>query len=213
MRRLSLRLVMHLVSSTLLPGTDEHPAGGRFAGRVRTSQGRSSQVHLRAEQDLPRHCPRLLDLRAEAIRPGQTGVPLCQSRRHSVSRSRGLRPVDPQEGDAGRDRRVRHARPGQGRLQRGARSVQSQFRVRRAGAATTFGSCWTNCFPKSRRKRRPTAGRSSCRAMATTALSPAPAAARSARSRPRGSGPIRSGGFSARSAPMSACAGAMSTRP
>ena len=43
-------------------------------------------------------------------------MPVRQSRRHPVSRSRGVRPVDPQEGDAGRDRRVCHARPGQGRL-------------------------------------------------------------------------------------------------
>ena len=125
----------------------------------------------------------------------------------------GLRRADPQEGDAGHDRRVRHARPGQGPLRPGARSVQSQSTSTTVWATTTSGSCSRSCCPRSRRRRRPTAGRSSCRATATTAASPVPAAARSARSRRPGSGPMRSAASSARSAPMSACAAAMSIRP
>ena len=64
----------------------------------------------------------------------------------------GLRRADPQEGNAGRDRRVRHARPGQGPL-RARRSIGSIAASNTtAWATTTFGSCWKSCLPEVEKK-------------------------------------------------------------
>ena len=124
----------------------------------------------------------------------------------------GLRRADPQEGDAGHDRRVRHARPGEGALRPGARPLQSQLRIRRPGRRLRPVPARRAAARGRDRRRPPTAGRSGSRTTATTAASAAPAAARSAPSPRRGSGPTRSAASSARSAPTSACAAATSIR-
>ena len=186
--------------------------GGPRAGQDACAEGRGHQVHLRPEQDLPRHGPRLLGLRAQAVRPGEAGLRLCQPGRHPVQRAGRLRRADPQEGDAGHHRRVRHARAGQGDLATRRSTASTAATNTTAWATTTPGSSSTNCCPRSRRRPPRTAGRSGSRTTATTAASAAPAAARSARSRRPGSGPTPSAASSARSAPTSACAAATSIR-
>ena len=90
----------------------------------------------------------------EAVRPGQAGLPLRQPGRHPVQRAGGLRRADPQEGDAGRHRRLRHARPGQGAV-RARRSIASIAATSTTAWATiTSGSCSRSCCPRSRRRRR-----------------------------------------------------------
>ena len=189
------------------------PARGRRANGIdRNPQGRGHQVHLRQEQDLSRHGARLLGLRAAAVRPGQAGLPARQSGRRPVQRAGRLRRTDPQEGNAGHDRRLRHARPGQGRLATGARPLQPQLRVRRTGRRLRPVPARGAAARSRDRKPRPTAGRSASRTTATIARSAAPAAARSAPSRRLGSGPTPFVACSAPSAPTSACAAATSTR-
>ena len=112
------RLSFHVPPAFAVPDLAPAPADRFLRGRSgrrrsqtrRASQGRGHQVHLRPEQGLPRHEPRLLGLRAQAVRPGQAGLRPRQPGRRSVQGAGGLRRADPQEGDAGHHRRVRHAR-------------------------------------------------------------------------------------------------------
>ena len=110
------------------------------------------------------------------------------------------------------DRRVRHARAGEGavRTRRSTASIAATSTT--AWATTTPASCSRSCCPRSRR--RPTADGRPIRLSqdGNDRASPAPAAARSARSPPPGSGPTPSAASSARSAPTSACAAATSIR-
>ena len=125
----------------------------------------------------------------------------------------GLRRADPQEGDARHHRRLRHARQGQGPL------AQALDRFNRSYEYDGLGDNYVRflleeLLPRGGDGRpRPTAGRSTFRATATTGPSAGPAAARSAPSRRPGSVPTRSAASSARSAPMSACAEPTSIRP
>ena len=188
-------------------------AAAKYKPSGDTAQGRGEEVLVRAQQDLSRNRARLLGLRPQAVRSGQAGLPLRQSGRHSVQGAGSFRRADPQEGNAGHDRRLRHARPGQGALQRGARSLQSQPRVRRPGQRLRAVLARRALARSRAEDDRRTAGPSSSQRTATTAPSPAPAAARSAPSPPRGSARMRSTASSARSEPTSACAAATSIRP
>ncbi len=106
---------------------------GRSEARGRRAQGRGDQVHLRPEQDLPRHGARLLGLCAQAVRPGPAGVRVRQPGRRAVQRPGRLRHPHPQEGNAGRHRRLCPARTGGGPVGQGAGPLQPQLRVRRPG--------------------------------------------------------------------------------
>ena len=94
----------------------------------------------------------------QAVRPGQAGLRLRQSGRRAVQRAGGLRRADPQEGDAGHDRRVRHARPGEGAERRRRSTASTAASNTTASATTTPGSCSKNCCRRSRSRRRATAG-------------------------------------------------------
>ena len=67
----------------------------------------------------------------------------------------GLRRADPQEGDAGHHRRLRHARAGEGAVRPRRSTASTAATNTTAWATTTPGSCSTSCCPRSRR--RPTA--------------------------------------------------------
>ncbi len=71
------------------------------------------------------------------------------------------------------DRRLRHARRGQGAVATRRWTASTAATSTTAWATTTPASCWTNCCPKWRRRPPPTAGRSSSRTTATTAASAA----------------------------------------
>ena len=62
--------------------------GGRHSAGQDASQGRNHRIRFRRKQDLSWHDTPLLGLYSQAIRPGQTGVSLRQSGRHSVQSSR-----------------------------------------------------------------------------------------------------------------------------
>ena len=180
-----------------LPARGTGPVPARQARSAPTTRrasdpppkGEVTQVLVRQEPDLPGYGARLLDLRAQAIRPGEAGLPVCLPGRRPVQGARGLRRADPQEGDARHDRRLHHARAREGRrtARRWTGSIAATNMT--AWATTTSGSCWRKCSPKSRARRPRTGGRSGCRATATTVASPGPAAGRSARSPRPGSGP------------------------
>ena len=189
------------------------PRGRRIQTDGATAQGRSEEILVRPQQDLPRNRARLLGLRPQAIRSRQACLPLRQSRRHPVQGARGFRRADPQEGDAGHDRRIRHARPGQGPLSSGARSLQSQSGIRRPGRRLRSVLARRALARSREEDDRRTAGRSSSQRTATTAPSAAPAAARSVPSPPPGSARTRSAASSARSEPTSVSAAATSIRP
>ena len=100
----------------------------------RAAARRGAKVHVRPQQDLPGHGPRLLGLCAEAVRPGQAGLRLRQPGRHPVQRAGRLRRAD-------RTRRRCRSTIGvfvmHGRVKApsdaGARPLQPQLRVRRPG--------------------------------------------------------------------------------
>ena len=99
----------------------------------------------------------------EAVRPGQAGLRVRQPGRRPVQRPGRLRRADPQEGDAGHDRRLRHARPREGAVATRRSTASTAATSTTASATTTPGSCSTSCCPRSRRRRRRTAGRSGSR--------------------------------------------------
>ena len=184
-----------------------------LGSRARLAEGRGDQVHLRPEQDLPRHRPRLLGLRAEAVRPGQAGLRVRQPGRRPVQRAGRVRRADPQEGDAGHDRRVRHARPREGAVR-----ATALDRFNRSYEYDGLGDNYARflldeLLPEVEKKttsRRPAdpalEGRQRPRDRRRSA------AGRSAPSPRPGSGPTPSAACSAPSAPTSACAAATSTR-
>ena len=117
-----------------------------------TPKGEVTKYTFREQQDLSRHVPRLLGLRSEAVRPGQAGLRVRQSGRHAVQRPGGLRRADREEGDAGDDRRVRHARPGEGTTPIRRSTASTAASNTTAWATTTPASCSKNCCPTSRRR-------------------------------------------------------------
>ena len=124
-------------SATRRASGHEHVrAGARLAGAARRA-ARQGDPALVDEHDLSRHRSRLLGVRAGGVRrrdarlrdglPGRWGIREAGRR---VARPRGVRQLDPQEGDAGHHRHLRQPRRGAGAERCSAAAVQSQRRVR-----------------------------------------------------------------------------------
>ena len=111
----------------------------RLAGPAGRAQGRGHEV-LVDQHDLSRHRPRLLGLRAEAVRPRQAGrVMVFQDGAAYIkedgncARPHRLRQPHPQGRDAGHGRHLHQPGRGAGPVRERAAPVQPQLRVRRPG--------------------------------------------------------------------------------
>ena len=134
-------------------------------------------------------------------RPASTSIKMAFS-----TSAGGFRRPDPQEGNADHDRRLRHTRTSESALRKWRWTASIAASNTTASVATTLGSCSKNSYPKLNRRQPGTAGPSSSQRRATTVPSAAPAAARSARSPPRGNARIHSTVSSVLSEPTSVSA-------
>ena len=147
MRRLLAALAFGCLAA-LLPASaaDDYAYGADSLPQSGVPKGKVTQFRVEQEQGLRRHGPRLLGLRAGAVRrqdaglrDGLPGRRQLRQREGPVPRADRVRQPDPQEGNAGDDRHLHQPRrrspQQQGRA--ASRGSEPQLRVRHALATST----------------------------------------------------------------------------